>query len=237
MLKLSSKTIALAATLALLAGTFITTSARATEDVADGAPSGISYTEASADQAGATEKGAFTFVKSMTDRGLKFLADPNASKAQKSADFRKLLDASFDLDTIGRFALGRYWNTATDAQKSEYLKLFKKMVVDVYSNRFEEYKGQAVEVRSFRSIGNQDTLVTSFLVPPGGGKGQEVQVDWRVRNKGGAYKVVDVLVSGVSMSVTQRSDFSSVIQRGGGDVDALITQLRQGNAPITTGAK
>lgn len=237
MSKVSSKKIALLAVISLLSGTALSTTVYATEDVSAGANAGVAYTEASADKAGAMERGAFNFVKTTTDKGLKFLADPNATKAQKSGDFRKLLDSSFDLETIGRFALGRYWNTATDAQKAEYLKLFKKMVVDVYSNRFEEYKGQSVEVRSFRSIGNQDTLVTSFLVPPGGGKGQEVQVDWRVRNKGGSYKIVDVLVSGVSMSVTQRSDFSSVIQRGGGNVDALITQLKQGNAPITTGAK
>ena len=58
--------------------------------------------------------------------------------------------------------------------------------------------------------------------------GEEVQVDWRVRNKGGSYKIVDVLVAGVSMSVTQRSDFASVIQRGGGNVDALIAELKNG---------
>lgn len=216
------------ATLSLMAGTALTPPARAAEDLAGAAPSGISYTEASASQAGASERGAFDFIKTTTDRGLKFLSDPNTTKAEKSSDFRKLLDASFDLDTIGRFALGRYWNAATDAQKKEYLGLFRKMVVDVYSNRFEEYKGQKVEVRSFRSIGNQDTLVSSFLVPTNGG--EEVQVDWRVRNKGGSYKIVDVLVAGVSMSVTQRSEFSSVIQRGGGNVDALITQLKTGNA-------
>ncbi len=223
-----SKTICLLGAIALLSGTMLSTSAQATAAAGE-APSGVTYTEASAGQAGATERGAFDFVKATTDKGLKFLADANASKAQKTADFRKLLDQSFDLETIGRFALGRYWNTATEAQKKEYLGLFRKMVVDVYSNRFEEYKGQKVEVRSFRSIGNQDTLVSSFLVPPNGG--EEVQVDWRVRNKGGSYKIVDVLVAGVSMSVTQRSEFSSVIQRGGGNVDALIAQLKSGKAP------
>ncbi len=229
-----SKTICLFSALTLLSGTMLSTTAHATNSVAD-APSGVTYTEASASQAGATERGAFDFIKSTTDKGLKFLADANASKAQKTADFRKLLDDSFDLETIGRFALGRYWNAATDTQKKDYLKLFKTMVVDVYSNRFEEYKGQKIEVRSFRSIGNQDTLVSSFMIPPNGG--EEVQVDWRVRNKGGSYKIVDVLVAGVSMSVTQRSEFSSVIQRGGGNVDALIAQLKTGKAPVAQPAK
>jgi phospholipid transport system substrate-binding protein len=56
-----------------------------------------------------------------------------------------------------------------------------------------------------------------------------VKVDWRVRNKDGRYKIVDVLVEGVSMSLTQRSDFSSVIQAGGGDVQVLLNHLKQKN--------
>ncbi len=52
-------------------------------------------------------------------------------------------------------------------------------------------------------------------------------VDWRVRQVGGGYKVVDILVEGVSMALTQRSDFASVIQRGGGDIEVLLEQLRQ----------
>jgi len=202
--------------------------ARAAPETATPQASGMSYTEASASNAGASERGAFDFIKMTTDKGLKFLANPNATHEQKTADFRKLLDASFDLDTIGRFALGKYWNGATQAQRNEYLKLFRKMVVDVYSNRFEEYKGQRIEVRSFRLLdpSKNDTLVTSYLIPPKGG--EEVRVDWRVRHKGGGYKIVDVLVAGVSMSVTQRSDFASVIQRGGGNVDALLAELNGG---------
>jgi phospholipid transport system substrate-binding protein len=129
------------------------------------------------------------------------------------------------MDTIGRFALGRYWNTASPAQQKEYSALFKKMVVEVYTQRFGDYKGQKFEVKSARPVGNGDALVTSFIIPTDGG--DNIQVDWRVRNKNGAMKIVDVLVSGVSMSVTQRSDFSSVIQQGGGKIDVLIDYLRK----------
>ena len=57
--------------------------------------------------------------------------------------------------------------------------------------------------------------------------GSDVSVDWRVRERGGSMKILDVIVEGVSMSVTQRSDFSSVIQRGGGNVDVLLDHLRK----------
>jgi phospholipid transport system substrate-binding protein len=168
---------------------------------------------------------AFTFVKQTTDRGLSFLANPNLGEAQKRSEFRSLLNSSFDLDTIGRFALGKFWNTATPAERAEYMGLFRKMVVDTYSNRFSEYKGQVLEVLSSRKVGN-DYLVASVMRQPKGG-GTDVKIDWRVRNKGAGFKIVDVIVEGVSMSVTQRSDFASVIQGSGGKVSTLIDSLKK----------
>jgi len=169
--------------------------------------------------------GALDFVKATAEKGLTFLSDPKSSQDQKTREFKKLLDNSFDLDTIARFVLGKYWNSATPNQQKEYSILFKKMVVEVYAGRFGDYKGEKFEVKTVRSIGKTDSLVTSYIVPVNGG--DPIQVDWRVRQKGADYKVVDVLVSGVSMSVTQRSDFSSVIQRGGGDIAVLIDYLKE----------
>lgn len=171
------------------------------------------------------EQLALNFVKDTAEKGLTFLSKPNSSEEEKKAEFKKLLNSSFDMDSIGRFTLGRYWNVATPAQQTEYQALFRKMVVNVYAQRFGDYKGQKFEVKSARPVGNDDVLVSSFIVPTNGG--DNIQVDWRVRNRGGALKVVDVLVAGVSMSVTQRSDFSSVIQRGGGKLDVLIDYLKQ----------
>lgn len=168
--------------------------------------------------------GAQRFIDGMAQRALDFLADAGLSQEQKTNEFRKLLQDSFDMETIGRFALGRYWRESTPEQRKEYQKLFREMVVQVYSDRFKEYKGQRMETRSHRIDGDKDTIVTSFIVPE---DGAEIQVDWRVRYKNGHYQIVDVIVEGVSMSVTQRSDFSSIIQRGGGDVGVLLAHLKQ----------
>lgn len=171
------------------------------------------------------EQGALDFVKATAEKGLTFLSRPNSTEAEKTAEFKKLLNNSFDMDSIARFSLGRYWNTANAAQQKEYTALFKKMVVNVYTQRFGDYKGQKFEVKSARPVGNGDVLVMSQIIPTDGS--DSIQVDWRVRNKAGTFKIVDVLVAGVSMSVTQRSDFSSVIQRGGGTIDVLINHLKQ----------
>lgn len=175
----------------------------------------------STDQVG---KGAQEFIDGMAQRAINFLGDEKLDQDQKQGKFRTLLQDSFDMETIGRFALGRYWRVATPEQRKEYQRLFRDMVVKVYSDRFKEYKGQKVDVRSVRVDGEKDALVTSFIVAE---DGPEVQVDWRVRYKDGRYRIIDVIVEGVSMSVTQRSDFASVIQRGGGDVEVLLAHLKQ----------
>lgn len=172
----------------------------------------------------AAEAGARTFIESMGDRGINFLGNQSMTEPQKATEFRKLLNDSFDMATIGRFSLGPNWNKATPAQQKEYQKLFNDMIVKVYSRRFSEYKGQKFEVSAARKENDKDSMVTSYIVPSSGPK---VRVDWRVRNKNGGYKVVDILVEGVSMSMTQRSDFASVIQRGGGDVEVLLAHLRK----------
>jgi phospholipid transport system substrate-binding protein len=172
----------------------------------------------------ADAEGARKFVDGMTQRGIAFLSNEKMTDAQRKAEFKKLLEDSFDTDTIGRFVLGRHWRTASSAQQKEYLSLFKNMIVQVYSNRFKEYQGQTIEVTSVRAEGDSDALVSSVILP--NGRGSKVSVDWRVREKNGRYKVIDVMVEGVSMAVTQRSDFASVIQRGGGDLEVLLQHMR-----------
>ena len=186
-------------------------------------PAMMAQTAPEADESDQTAEGAKNFIASMGERGINFLGDESMSLEAKKAEFANLLNDSFDMTTIGRFSVGQYWRSMTPAQQAEYQKLFNQMIVRVYSKRFSDYKGQKFDVRTARKEGN-DSIVNSFIIPSGG---PEVRVDWRVRNKGGAYKVVDIIVEGVSMAQTQRSDFASVIQRGGGKVDTLLNHLRQ----------
>lgn len=165
-------------------------------------------------------------IQSMGDEAEGLLANGSMTDTQRRAALRNLLVNHFDLQTIGRFVLGRYWRQFTEAQRREYFSLFEDMIVSVYSERFDEYSGQDLVVKGSRAGGEKDMIVNSVI--KANGSGQDIQVDWRVRRKSdGAYKIIDVVVEGVSMSVTQRSDFSSVIQRGGGNPEVLLQHLRK----------
>lgn len=172
------------------------------------------------------EKGGSAFIESLAKQAVDSLADPNVSRPDRIVRFRRMFNDSFAVEVIGRWILGRHWRTATDAERAEYLRLFEDLMVVSYVDRFAEYAGEALKVN--RVLTENESTVTVFaeIVRPNGGP--PVRVDWRVgRNKEAAYKVVDVVVEGTSMSNTMRADFTSVINQKGGQVSGLIEVLRE----------
>ena len=98
------------------------------------------------------------------------------------------------------------------------------MVAD-HARRFEKYEGETLAIRKTEVRDGGDAVVYSTMLRSGGEI--SVRVDWRIRAKDGTYKVVDILVEGTSISLTQRSECASVIRRNGGNVEALLVELRK----------
>jgi phospholipid transport system substrate-binding protein len=169
-------------------------------------------------------KEAGTFVGSLGDQAIQIITDKSLDPTGRERRFHDMFVNSFDVPAIGRFVLGRYWRTATDAQKAEFLKLFEDMIVKTYNNRFTEYKGEQFAVIGTRADGDS-AMVATNVVQPGGRP--PVKVEWRVLKEDGKPKIVDVVIEGVSMSVTQQQEFGSVIQRSGGQVDGLLSTMRE----------
>lgn len=178
---------------------------------------------------------ASTFVSSMADRAIGVMGNAGTSPAAKKSSLRGILLGSFDLNAVSKFALGTTWRSLDAGQKAEYQRLYQDMVVEVYSRRFNDYSGQTFTVTGEEEQDNGDVLVHSVVKSK---SSADVKVDWRVRTKAGAPKVVDVLVEGVSMAVTQRSDFASVMQQGGGSIEPLLRYLKdQARAKVAVDAK
>ena len=164
------------------------------------------------------------FVQKLGDTALMSLTMKDISRETREARVRKILRNNFDIQTIGRFAMGTYWREATKLQRKEYMALFEDMIVKTYTTRFEDYSGQQLKITGDTPSGNRDFLIFSQIIQK---DGPPVNLEWRVRKKNDKLKIIDVVVEGISMSITQRSDFSSVIQRGGGNIEALLTSLRK----------
>jgi len=146
------------------------------------------------------------------------------NESQRVARFRELLREDFDVPGIARFVLGRYWNTATEEQRAEFVKLFENYVAAAYATRLAEYAGEQFKVTGSRPDGG-GAIVSSQILRPAGSA--PIKVDWRLTGRNGNYKISDVSVDGISMAVTQRSEFASVIQHSGGQLQGLIAMLRE----------
>jgi phospholipid transport system substrate-binding protein len=164
---------------------------------------------------------ARAFVGTLGEQAIQVLG-PGVPEIQRQARFRELFRNDFDLPGIGQFVLGRYWRVATPQEQQDFLGLFQEYLVRAYSARLGAYGGEPFRVTGVHPNG-EETIVNSEIIRPNSGP---IAVDWYLIGRG-PYKITDVYVGGVSMKVTQRDEFASVIQRNGGRVEALITQLRQ----------
>ena len=149
------------------------------------------------------------------------------NEPQRVARFRELLREDFDVPGIARFVLGRYWNTATEEQRAEFTKLFEEYIAMAYATRLAQYTGETFKVTGSRPDASGMVVSSQILRPAGAAP---VKVDWHLTGRGGVYKISDVSVDGISMAVTQRSEFASVIQHNGGQVQSLLTMLREKTA-------
>ena len=167
-------------------------------------------------------QGAAAFVRQLAEQALGLLRNSSVSLEQREASFRNLLRDGFELDFIGRFTLGRHAGKLTPEQQADFREAFGEFILKTYARRLSAYSGEVFTVTGAQAAGEHDAMVSSKIDRPAGTP--PLLADWRVRDFSGKYKVVDVVVQGVSMAITQRQEFTSVINSSG--INGLIAQLR-----------
>jgi len=186
---------------------------------------------APASDAGAVNDDAAHYIEGIAKQALATISNSKNSKAQKQAALDKLFKNSVDIPWVGRFVLGRFWKQATDDQKSRYMREYEKFLISHYTSRFTDYTSGTFTITGTRDDGENEYTVSMEL--KGSKKNDEpVLVDYRVRREGGNFEIFDVIVEGVSLITTQRSEFSAVVSQH--DIDYLITQLKNRALPSTT---
>ena len=166
-----------------------------------------------------------SYVISTTEKAINTLTDESIDQREKESRFGKLFDDNFDIPSISRFVLGKYWKSATTAQKKEFIVTFRNYIVKTYSSRFSEYSGEKLSLINSENESNPKLFVVHTALnredaPP-------IKVDWRVGLKKDRYVILDIIIEGISLAVTQRSEFVSVIDQNDGNVDNLIKLLKE----------
>jgi phospholipid transport system substrate-binding protein len=172
-----------------------------------------SHAQAQADPVG--------FINQLGVQAIQVLG-PSVASAARVQRFRELFGADFDLPRIGQFVLGRYWRVATPEQQQQFLGLLREYLAQAYAGRLAQYAGEKFNALNAQAQGDE-TVVFSEITRNDGGK---IRVEWHLVNNGG-WKITDAYVAGVSMAVTERDEFASVIQQGGGQIQYLLDKLRQ----------
>jgi phospholipid transport system substrate-binding protein len=176
---------------------------------------------------------ASLFIKDLGGRAIGILSDKALATDDRRQQFHTIFVEHFDVPAIGKFVLGRYGRSATPEQMDAYQQVFQDYVVSTYNTRLTSYAGQTLDVVGSAPGEEGRTIVKSRINQPAAGT-PPIQVDWILTGTEGSFRIIDVVIGGVSMALTQRSEFGSVIQSGGGTVDALITRLRDQVAAVNS---
>lgn len=173
------------------------------------------------------------FVDALAGEAFATLRDETISETQRFNEFRTLLSKGVDLKRVGRFVLGVHWRRANPAQRAEYEDLFGDYVIASYAGRLKEYSDSTVRVKGSVSSDRGEHLVTTMISQPSAV--EPIRVDWRVRESGDQLQIIDIIIEGISMAISQRSEFASVIQSNGGDMSTLLARLRKVTGSDSTG--
>jgi len=138
------------------------------------------------------------------------------------------IESQTDLSLLARMTMGRYWRRATAEQQNLFVDVFRRYLLHSFTSRLKRYAGadlgsprERFAIMATQPVGKKDIVVRSRIYPP---SGAPLDVDWRLRSRGGRMFIIDLVVEGISLLVTQRSEFGSVLQRIG--VDGLISELQ-----------
>ena len=175
-------------------------------------------------QANLEQKKAETFMSNIGSTVIRLLTDKSISDQERAHNFQRILETSFDVNAIGKFVLGRYWNQASDAEKQKFLTLFKATTVANYATRFKDYTSEKFEIIGSRPESDGGVTVLSRIVRT---KGPAISIDWKIFETKGEMRIYDLILEGISMGITQRSEYASVIQQGGGKLQALNAALEK----------
>ncbi len=176
-------------------------------------------------EAATQKERAIAHVNLIATDAITMLSNSSLSQRQKRNEFKMILTSGFDIQRISRFVLGRYWRTATKSQKTEFVPLFRDYITSTYTGQISDYTGEQIEIGLAQVISKRDTMVKSLIVRP---KGPPIKLDWRVyENKKKVMLIVDIVVEGVSMALTQRQEFAAVISKSNNGVEYLLDKLRK----------
>ena len=178
-----------------------------------------------------TKTGAIEHIQLLGERCFGAVQRSDMSLDKREVILADILTQGFALPLIARFVLGRYWRKATPEQRDSYVDLFGKFVIKSYSKHLGGFTGSSFDIVGANPVGKADFLVTTNLRRK---SGPPFKAGWRVRLINDEYKIIDVMIEGISMAVSQRQEFASVLKRNGIERLLQILSAKVGRMPAAS---
>ena len=167
---------------------------------------------------------ADVFVQSTVNRAAETLSS-GLTKEERMDKLKSIALDTVDIRGIGFYSLGAHRKSASDEQKNEYEKVFTEYFLQSFSSRLAEYSNPIINVDSKKKLNENYTIVSSTLAATD--KRPAVKIDWRIYTKNKDQPLIrDLIIEGLSLARTQKEEFNSIILSADGDINALISKLR-----------
>ena len=163
-------------------------------------------------------------VEQGVNKVLKMLSDPQfkaKSKDTQISEVSEIAATIFDYEELSRRTLGREWKKMSAAQQDEFVELFTKLLQNVYADRLLAYSDQKVVFEKEIMLKKNIAEVQSFVLDP---DGKKIPLFYRLTDKGGSWKVYDIIIEGVSMVKNYRTQFRQILAND--SPDKLLEILR-----------
>lgn len=164
-------------------------------------------------------------AKSLVD---KTVADINSiinsgkSEAAMLKDFEKLFARYADVPAIARSVLGTAARSASKGQLSSYTKAFQGYISRKYGRRFREFIGGRIDVSDARAVKSYfEVISTAHMTGE-----SPFEVRWHVSDKSGKSLFFNIIIEGVNMLASERTEMGALLDQRGGDLDRLIADLK-----------
>jgi phospholipid transport system substrate-binding protein len=163
-------------------------------------------------------------IEETAGKVIEVLADDNLSDEEKKAELTSYLDSCCDFETTSKLVLARNWRTFSEAQRAEFVDLFRSYLIATYGDNVKAYNGETVEILGGREEARGDYTVLTKIARGGGNA--DVLVNYRLRkDTDGNWKILDVIGEGISLVANLRSQFQEVISHSG--PEGLLKKLRE----------
>jgi len=125
-----------------------------------------------------------------------------------------------DVDWIGKFVLGHYWQPLSPEERKAYLNAYKKYLSNTYVSKLQEFNNQKVVIKSVKKLDDGQYMMTTEIQAPDA----TTKVEYRIKETNSGYKIRDIIAEGISLLNTERTEFSSALNSK--DISALNDLLR-----------